>query len=508
LKIDLHSEIMGKIGLILFMVFINGSSCEQESNQIKVNIDWNRTVAVSKSYATLQAIPNPSHQPGSPLREPLWNSLRNLRANYVRYSPWGIYPELEIAEPERPTNQKTSWDFSSLDPVFDDFMNAMEGRPVVMNYQAIPGWMMKKPRPEKLTHEMGSLFTDPTGKELAAYFARIVSWYTKGGFTDELGKWHESGHNYTIGIWEIMNEPDHESIAMTKELYTALYDAVAEEIMKVQPEMQFMGLSMSSLHLAPEWTEYFLDPKNHKPGIPLNFVSYHLYATLPGNNNDHELYPMNVFRQADAHLNTIRITDSIRQKLSPGTRIDINESGILFRNPPHGWGRMDGDSFHNSFWNLSAAYYAYIYAGLALQGIDIVGESTLWSDPKDWPEVSLLNWKDGKPNARYWVLNLINENFGPGDKLVETDVIGDAGANAVFACGFVTTEGARKILLVNKSGTDQHLRISQLKSGNIEYVDQTTGFDPPSYSELNGSSFLLGGLGVAIVTWKFPNPNL
>lgn len=469
-------------------------------DKIKVRVDWNNTVAISKSHATLQAIPNPSHQPGSPLREPLWNSLRDLKADYVRYSPWGIYPNLKIAELEPPTRKKTSWDFTSLDPVFTDFMNAMEGRPVVMNYQAIPEWMFIKTKPEKITSELGSLFRDQTGKELADYFARIVSWYTKGGFVDELGKQHNSGHNYSIGIWEIMNEPDHESIAMTKELYTALYDAVAEQIMKVQPEMKFMGLSMANLHLAPEWTGYFLNLNNHKPGIPLDFVSYHMYATIPGDNDDPDLYPMEVFVQADRNLETIRIVDSIRQKLSPETRVDINESGVLFREPPRGWGRMIGDSLHDSFWNLSAAYYAYIYSNLAFQGIDIIGKSTLWSDPNDWPEVSLLNWKNGKPNARYWVLKLINENFGPGDKLVNTVVNSKSGVDPVFARGFITSEGVKKILLVNKSRENYNVKITGIRKGEVKYIDQTTGYEPPQSIDLRRSSVLLRSFGVAVVT--------
>jgi hypothetical protein len=493
---------MRNIAAFVFAFFITGTACDRDENVVKVKADWDRTIAVSKSHATLQAIPNPSHQPGSPLREPLWNSLRDLKADYVRYSPWGIYPKLKIAALEKPTKQKTSWDFTSLDPVFIDFMDAMEGRPVVMNYQAIPGWTMKRPRQKPLTHELGSLFVDSTGQEIADYFARIVSWYTKGGFTDELGKKHESGHLYKIGIWEIMNEPDHESIAMTKELYTSLYDVVAEAIMKVEPEMKFMGLSMSNLHLAPEWTEYFLDRKNHKPGIPLDLVSYHMYATIPGDNNNHELYPMKVFDQADDMLNTIRITDSIRNKLSPETRVDINESGILFREPPKGWGRMDGDTFHDSFWNLSAAFYAYIYAGLTMQGIDIIGKSTLWSDRKDWPEVSLLNWNNGKPNARYWILKLINDNFGPGDKLVKTHFGSVNNETPVFARGFITPEGEKKLLLVNKTRSAQFVKIKGMKSGTAEYIDQTTGYDPPASVDIDNTSFLLRSFGVAIVTFN------
>ena len=32
----------------------------------------------------------------------------------------------------------------------------------------------------------------------------------------------------------------------------------------------------------------------------------------------------------------------------------------------------------------------------------------------------MMNWEDNKPNARFWVLKLIKDNFHPGDKLVET----------------------------------------------------------------------------------------
>lgn len=491
---------MRKTVITIIGVIIIVYSCTRHENIVKVSVDWDQVISVSESSVTVQAIPNPSHQPGSPLREPLWNSLRDLKANYVRYSPWGLYPKLKIAELEPPTVNSTSWDFSSLDPVFTDFMNAMEGRSVVMNYQAIPEWMFVTPRPERPGREPGSLFRDPSVKELGEYFARIVSWYTKGGFTDELGKYHHSGHKYNIGIWEIMNEPDHETIAMTKELYTALYDAVAWEIMKVAPDMKFMGLSMSNLHLAPEWTEYFLDRRNHKQDIPLDMVSYHLYATLPASKNKPEFYPYTVFEQADKNMMIIHIADSIRNALSPSTIVDINESGILFKEVPRGWGRMDGDSFPDSFWNLSAAYYAYIYAGLTKMGIEIIGKSTLWSDREDWPEVSLLDWKTGKPNARYHVLKLLNESFGPGDKLVGTDVNHEKHENPLLAQGFITAGGVRRILLVNKTSHDLNLSIPGTAKGRLQFVDQTTGFEPPSMIDLKNNSLLIRGFGVGIVT--------
>jgi len=493
---------MRKLTFLLSCIFLLSvfTGCNSgKDNLSRIQVDWNKIIRVSESTPTLQIVPNPSHQRNSPLHDPLWNALSDLEADFVRYSPWGEYLNLKIAELEPPSRDRASWDFSALDPIFIDFMNANDNRPFIMNFQAIPGWMLKSPKPADPGPYISGLFRDPTGKELADYFARIVSWYSKGGFQDELGHWHESGYHYDLKYWEVLNEPDHESIGLTKELYTALYDAVVEEILKVEPDMKFMGLSMSNLPLAPEWTAYFLDSTHHKPGIPLNLVSYHMYATLRADQKDPEKYPASVFEQADRHFEIIRTVDSIRQELSPQTIVDINESGILFKEVPKGWGRMDGDSIPDLFWNLSAAYYAYLYAGLARQGIEMVGESTLWSDPVDWPEVSLVDWKTGKPNARYWALKMIRDNLGPGDKLVVADVKSEDPENPVFAQGFISERGVRKILLVNKSPRTQFVSIQEDTEIHAFFVDPDTGFDPPSEVTHQDNSFILKSFGVAIL---------
>jgi len=161
---------------------------------------------------------------------------------------------------------------------------------------------------------------------------------------------------------------------------------------------------------------------------------------------------------------------------------------------------MDGNTFPASFWNLSAAYYAYLYAGLASQGIEIIGKSTLWSDPKDWPEVSLLDWKTGKPNARYWVLKLIRDNFGPGDALVGTEVVSAEQKPPVFAQGFIARDGERKVLLVNKSDRTFHVSMPGAKKGRAHFVDQTTGFEPAASVDLERGAMSLRGYGVAVVS--------
>ena len=46
-------------------------------------------------------------------------------------------------------------------------------------------------------------------------------------------------------------------------------------------------------------------------------------------------------------------------------------------------------------------------------GIDVAGESQLVGYPTQYPSVSMVDWSNGKPNARFWVLKLLKENSGP-----------------------------------------------------------------------------------------------
>ena len=93
----------------------------------------------------------------------------------------------------------------------------------------------------------------------------------KGGFTDELGKRHESGHHYEVPYWEVLNEPDLER-NLSPETYTRLYDAVVKAMRAVRPETKFVGVSLAFPGLQPAFFEHFLNPKNHKRGIPLDFI--------------------------------------------------------------------------------------------------------------------------------------------------------------------------------------------------------------------------------------------
>jgi len=486
--------------LLLFSVF-SGWAQEQP---IKVEVHWDKVIRVLQTRPTILLGSSPAMLRGAPLHDQIFQRVKDLEADDVRYTGAGyVYPHLGVPELDPPSSTKTSWDFSLIDPVTEDVMKALEGHPVVLNFTTIPAWMFKGeqvPYPQDLNKQawhyaQGRELRDPTFREVADYFARIVAWYVKGGFTDELGKWHPSGHHYKLDYWEVFNEPDLEH-GFSAETYTKLYDAVVEAIHKVSPDTQFIGISHSYIVGHPEYLTYFLNSKHHKPGIPLDMISYHFYA-VPNSDEPPEAQQFTYFNQADKFLEIVGYIETIRKMLSPTTGTMVNEIGTML---PDDWAQTNPDyvfkPIRPSYWNLSAATYAYVFAGLARQGIDAAGESSIPGGPGLWPSISLLDWETAQPNARYWALKLIIDHFRPGDKMVESS--SDSGY--VMTQAYVSPSGERKILLVNKREREFDVSLPGAEGAKLDMIDLATGSNPPVSSRLAGSSFKLGGFGVAAVT--------
>src|ERR1700686_3513202 len=163
---------------------------------IQITVHWDKIVQESRTTPTLQVVVNPPLRRGTPLHDNAYQSLHDLGADYVRYVPWLPYPRLGVAELEPPKDGKTSWNFSLIDPLTIDFLEATKGHSVVLNFSTIPAWMFKTPKPVEYptdpdqatwSYTQGTELRDPSGEELGDYYARLVSWYASGGFTDELG---------------------------------------------------------------------------------------------------------------------------------------------------------------------------------------------------------------------------------------------------------------------------------------------------------------------------------
>ena len=466
----------------------------------KVRVDWNKAVTVSRSTPTMQVVVNPMLRRGSPMHDGSFAAIAALGADYVRYVPWFPYPRLVVAELDPPTPQKTSWDFSLIDPMTLDFLKATAGHSTILNFSTIPAWLFKTEKPVTVPadanavdwdYNQGSELVDPTGRALGDYYARLVSWYTRGGFTDENGQTHTSGYHYSLPYWEVLNEVEYEH-SMTPQQYTERYDAIVSAIHAVSPETKFVAMALAQPSDDAQYFEYFLNHANHKPGIPIDFISYHFYAT-PGPDQTIEDWQYTFFDQAERFLTTVKYVEAIRKRLSPETKTDCDELGVILPtdNTPNDAQVM----IPARYWNAAGALYAYLYMALARQGIEVVGESQLVGYPTQFPSVTMVDWKTSKPNARYWVLKLIHDQFHPGDTLVDTTA--DSGDFA--AQGFVTPAG-KELLVVNKRNRETHVALpAGAEAEEISVVDEASGEGPARTLPASGAAVDLAPFAVAVV---------
>jgi hypothetical protein len=465
----------------------------------QVTVDWTKTILVSRSTPTLQVVVNPPLRRGSSIHDPVFAALRNLGAENVRYVPWLPYPRLAVAELEPPTATTTSWDFSLIDPMALDFLGATQGHSTILNFSTIPTWLFKTPKPITYPadpnqpfwdYTQGKELKDPALKELGDYYARLVSWYVQGGFTDELRVRHISGYHFKIPWWEVLNEPDYEHKTTPQE-YTQRYDAIVSAIHNVSPQTKFVGLALADADRF-DYYDYFLDQRNHRAGIPIDAISYHFYAK-PGNGAD-AINPdvWHFCEQADKFLDTVRKIESIRRRLSPSTQTAIDELGVIA--PDESWKNLP------VYWNAAGAMYAYLFVELSKLGIENVGESQLVGYPTQFPSVSMVNWETGKPNARFRVLEMLKNNFGPGDALVFTQ-----GSGPDVAAQAYRTVAGRKLLLINKRSAAVAVVLPPEASGaRMDVVDATTGEEPARRIVVPGRRLTLGPFAVAVISPAAP----
>ncbi len=475
----------------------------------EVKVDWTKTVTISKSTPTLQVVVNPMLLRGAKLHDGAFRALHALGADYVRYVPWLPYPRQAVAELAPPVDGMTSWDFTHIDQTLDDFMKATEGHSVVLNFSTIPAWMWKTDKPVAYPDDPNQVFwkytqgtelRDPSMKEVSEYFARLLAWYTQGGFTDEVGKRHESGHHYKIAYWEVLNEIEFEH-HWSPEMYTKFYDSVTAAMLRVDPKLRFMALALAqpTVGEGPGMFEYFLNPAHHKAGTPIDFITYHFYAT-PTSDQTIDNWQYTFFDQAEGFLGTVRYVEQIRKRYMPSVKTDLNELGVILSEDSKeiehpGYVAQPEPA---GYYNLAGSMYAYLYMQGALQGIDVLGESQLVGYRSQFPSVSMINYDTGEPNPRYWVLKLLKDNFGPGDKLVET-----INAEHGYAVQAFETSRGKKLLVLNKREREQTVMLPQEVDGaSVTLVSQATKDGEPAKETISGRMLQLQPFEVAVVAYR------
>jgi hypothetical protein len=407
----------------------------------------------------------------------------------------------------------TSWNFTLIDPLVEDFLNATGGRNVTINFSTQPEWMWVTPGQVKFTkgenvgvsnwaYEQGTSLRDPTLQQVATYYKNLLSWYTKGGFVDEAGVTHKSGHYYDISHWECLNEVDAEH-AMSKEFYTQVYDAMANAMREVQPTINFVGMALA-FHREFDWYEYFLNASNHVPGTPINLISFHFYASCD-NRTDPNSY-MDFFPQSDGFVEEVAEIVRIRDALNPTVELFIDEVGVIL---PGDNDEPPPPDFPLVYWNAAGAAYAYLFGQLAELGVSWLGMSQLVGYPSQFPSVAMLNWTSGAGTARYWTLSLLLEHYGQPGGLSFWPAYSSAPV-WVYAQAFQNAAGEKSLLLVSKVPVGQNITLTlDWTNANIQCVDESTGFGPARslvLTDPEGAGFLLWPYAVCVAVYPTQEP--
>ena len=135
---------------------------------------------------------NPSMDRASPMHDAAFSRMDKLGAKLVRYLHWSS-SQAPFAELEEGV-----FNFTKMDEYVLDFLACKNAPGSVMNFDAGPCWLHEGA-------DCAKPLRDSTGKEYGEWISRIISWYTKGGFTDtRSGKKYTSPHRFKWENYEIL----------------------------------------------------------------------------------------------------------------------------------------------------------------------------------------------------------------------------------------------------------------------------------------------------------------
>jgi hypothetical protein len=204
---------------------------------------------------------------------------------------------------------------------------------------------------------------------------------------------------------------------------------------------------------------------------------------------------------AQAFADRVREVIKIRDELSPSTKIAIDELGTFDLVKPGDDGGPSDDTykeFSPRYWVAMGANWAADFIAAENLEIPIISMTQMLGYPSQSPSCSMVNFDTGRPNAHYWVLKLINSNFGPGDKLVTSQ----SSSPDVVVQASITTSG-RKALLVNTSNRTVSVDVASTFPGSsvkVEVVDEVSGERAPRHEHVAGEYIDLAPFAVAVVS--------
>ena len=560
---------------LLLLLFLLGSVAAS------VTVNWNSCPVTRSTAVSALVAADPEWITPSRLADTAQAGIRSLAeagADNLRLLNFNIFPLLSCAQVE-----EGIWDFSLMDRVVVPFLEATlttsNKSTAIVDIETSPLWMWKDggacikqsptdpscawtrgqrtnrtcadasgtrlpPGPRRRCPHWGDAQVprDPTYKELASYFARVAMWYTRGGFKDEAGLWHSSGHHFDESriVWEIWNEVNHgREHNMTAQQYIKMYDA---HVAALTTEMEdpatavapggawrgrfggpsFGGLRSKGVH---GFLENLLDPKSHTPeNTPPDALTFHQYAvcdntTAPGLEV--------IFQATRGQVSALQQLQALRDRLRPNAGLHLTESGIVC-NAPRGCSGNDYACYYKTadfqriYWVASAAQWLYQYL-LSSEAADLatVAQSQILGYPAafdglsgEWPCGSMVDWTQAQLNHKYWIQMVLLRSVSRPFSFCATTVADASGTEAsapvyaqgtealgpVYAQGLASAKG-RVIVLINMRASTQTVRVPGATGKHALTIDSTVGNEPAREGTLTSDVIELKEFATMFIQW-------
>ena len=327
----------------------------------------------------------------------LYSRLKELGTDHIRYMQAqdtnGLNNISAYPEPFPPNNatRTTSWShLLSIDDYVVDFCAATKNgdcSDTIIFIGPLPPWLFHTSPTNAAvctatdSNQCSGSLVDPSGAEAGEYFSRVISWFCKGGFVDEFGVKHTSGHHFNFTLWEVLNEANGYSHWQQPpgfiETYTQVYDGITTVLHRDHPALQFVALCYGGIPTLPV-LQYFMNDSNHASAAlqanwPPAFLTFHIYDSwgtsgfvgnvtgVPG------LAPGVLSAAKDAAQFIITASNGV-------TKPAVDEMGNF--GPDLDYETVLDDKPNRfAFWNPRAAWYAAAYGQLASVGVEMMGAS-------------------------------------------------------------------------------------------------------------------------------------
>lgn len=520
---------------------------------VVVTVDWaappSRSGVVTAATVEVDIMPQLARASGDPVFPGYLAALAAMGNAHVRFAPWYPYPRAAVLELE-PANcsaggRGTSFNSTVLDAVLADFMTAvcgpraavgecLGGRSVVPQLSTMPVWLFKPDGKDRTPpsdpwqyvegdmefYRTGQPLVDPTCAAMAQYAARYVAHYTAGGHTDECGVYHASGLHYNWPLLSVLNENEY------KVVYTSCWDEWKKALAVVNPAMQLVGPefatdpTMNSTSRDFVSMTSFLNASSHADGKSPDFVSVHV--ALIGSDRDNFT---DFFDGLDTWVDGFLAPfDAVRASIAPKAQIIVNEfipflGGYSWctipPNAPPGTA-CPWDSNHSHAvrmaqttlgWAAAAASFAHAFGRFSELGLFIAGADQLIGGPfpNNEPAVASLDWDTGKPNAKFWAVQMLAQGVGTAPRDLYPTVVSGAPPPPVYGLGMQFADGRRVVLVVSKSMLPCDVVVAGAGENTtavvLDAAGDTPGFTPPSTHAVGAAGQIaLGPFGIALVT--------